>query len=110
VSLTRSSRSHAIFTITLDQRRVVTGPSTPGTGPASGSSSAVNGSGRAGGEDEDDEGDEGAAGGGKGELALDNYLAAKMHLVDLAGSERAKRTMAEGARLEVSWEAGEGEG
>ena len=67
-----SSRSHAIFTITVEQRRVSTSPNDNG--------------------DEDME-DESSV------TAADDYLCAKMHLVDLAGSERAKRTKAEGARL-----------
>ena len=51
----RSSRSHAIFTITLEQRRRLAG------GAAAGDESG-----------EDEEGG-------------DDYLCAKMHLVDLAG-------------------------
>lgn len=65
----QSSRSHAIFTITLEQRRLV---STPEQGGAGGDE-----------DDDDDEDDEGEAPGDGGE---DNsYLCAKMHLVDLAG-------------------------
>ncbi|KAL6746535.1 hypothetical protein V8C86DRAFT_2939694 [Haematococcus lacustris] len=87
----RSSRSHAIFSITLEQRRQI---------------SAAAGSGIAGGglvsrlEDDDDEAEDGIGGGvgTDGDMGED-YLCAKMHLVDLAGSERAKRTKAEGARL-----------
>ncbi|KAG1655297.1 hypothetical protein FOA52_002456 [Chlamydomonas sp. UWO 241] len=73
----KSSRSHAIYTITVEQRRTAVSP-LPGA-------------------DDDDEGED------NGEMAVvdngDDYLCAKMHLVDLAGSERAKRTKAEGARL-----------
>ncbi|KAK9866728.1 hypothetical protein WJX84_012203 [Apatococcus fuscideae] len=68
-----SSRSHAIFTITLEQRREIPGVA---AGAESGSD------------------DEEAMGAGETE-----YLCAKMHLVDLAGSERVKRTKAEGTRL-----------
>lgn len=53
----RSSRSHAIFTITLEQRRRL--------GQGSGESAG------------DESGDD--------EEAADDYLCAKMHLVDLAG-------------------------
>ena len=61
----RSSRSHAIFTITLEQRR------TPAS-PAGGRGSRVGeGSG------DDDEMEE--------EELVEDYLCAKMHLVDLAG-------------------------
>ncbi|CAA0809135.1 P-loop containing nucleoside triphosphate hydrolases superfamily protein, partial [Striga hermonthica] len=58
---TQSSRSHAIFTISMEQKR------TPQTSA---------------GDDADD------------------LLVAKLHLVDLAGSERAKRTGADGTRLQ----------
>ncbi|XP_042027796.1 kinesin-like protein KIN-4C [Salvia splendens] len=58
----QSSRSHAIFTISMEQRRI--------------SNSS----------DRDDVGDD--------------VLIAKLHLVDLAGSERAKRTGADGSRLQ----------
>ena len=51
----RSSRSHAIFTITLEQRRRLSQESREG----------------------DESGDE--------EEPADDYLCAKMHLVDLAG-------------------------
>ncbi|KAL3634051.1 hypothetical protein CASFOL_021105 [Castilleja foliolosa] len=59
---TQSSRSHAIFTISMEQRRIT-------------SSSA-------------------------GDDVGDDVLVAKLHLVDLAGSERAKRTGADGTRLQ----------
>ncbi|GFR40655.1 hypothetical protein Agub_g1240 [Astrephomene gubernaculifera] len=84
----RSSRSHAIFSITLEQRRQVQLPTTP--------TPNADATGTQGG-DEDGEEDEEASG-EEGE-ALEDFLVAKMHLVDLAGSERAKRTKAEGARL-----------
>ncbi|KAL7127691.1 hypothetical protein ABFS83_14G268900 [Erythranthe nasuta] len=54
----QSSRSHAIFTISMEQRKI--------TGDGIG----------------------------------DDVLTAKLHLVDLAGSERAKRTGADGSRLQ----------
>eukprot|EP00198_Chlamydomonas_reinhardtii_P003876 XP_001693212.1 kinesin family member heavy chain [Chlamydomonas reinhardtii] len=86
----RSSRSHAIFSITLEQRRQVAAPGTPTHAGANDGASTP------GGDDEGDEEDEAAAEEGEG---VEDYLCAKMHLVDLAGSERAKRTKAEGARL-----------
>ncbi|GER47789.1 kinesin-like protein [Striga asiatica] len=58
---TQSSRSHAIFTISMEQKR---------TPQASAGDDA------------------------------DDLLVAKLHLVDLAGSERAKRTGADGTRLQ----------
>jgi hypothetical protein len=76
----QSSRSHAIFTITLEQRKVAQA--------------------RRGGDDGSDsegEGEEGRE--EEGVEDPDAYLCAKMHLVDLAGSERVKRTKAQGARL-----------
>lgn len=72
----RSSRSHAVFSLMLEQRK----------GAAA----------SAAGESNDD--GEGSAGEAK-ETDL-SYLCAKMLLVDLAGSERAKRTQATGARLQ----------
>ncbi|KAG2444138.1 hypothetical protein HYH02_009078 [Chlamydomonas schloesseri] len=86
----RSSRSHAIFSITLEQRRQVAAPGTPTHAGANDGASTP------GGDDEGDDEDDAAAEEGEG---LEDYLCAKMHLVDLAGSERAKRTKAEGARL-----------
>lgn len=74
-----SSRSHAIFTITVEQRK--TRADRPDS-PAAKSS-----------DNEDDEEEE-------DDLGLDDYLCAKMHLVDLAGSERIKRTKAQGQRLQ----------
>lgn len=71
----RSSRSHAIFTITLEQRKQVV--LTDDCGKNS--------------DDEDETVNE--------EEVVEDFLTAKMHLVDLAGSERAKRTKAEGQRL-----------
>ncbi|KAG2494778.1 hypothetical protein HYH03_007022 [Edaphochlamys debaryana] len=87
----RSSRSHAIFSITLEQRRQesaqVSTPMTATTG---------DGASTQGGDDGDDDDEEAGAEEAEG---VEDYLCAKMHLVDLAGSERAKRTKAEGARL-----------
>lgn len=76
----RSSRSHAIFTITVEQRKL--DPQTaerPSTPTSSNDSDA----------EETPVVDD-----------VDAYLCAKMHLVDLAGSERAKRTKAQGQRLQ----------
>lgn len=89
----RSSRSHAVFSLTLEQRRDLSG----------------------GGEDDDSNAD-GAGGdavaaksGDDKELDL-TYLCAKMLLVDLAGSERAKRTQATGARLQEGIHINQGKG
>ena len=82
----RSSRSHAIFTITLEQRRNASS-SGGGAPPSSCSSAFAAASGAE--EDEDDELSPLAA---EESSCFDDYLCAKMHLVDLAGSERAKRT------------------
>jgi kinesin family protein 4/21/27 len=96
----RSSRSHAIFTITLEQRRQprMVQPSAAGGNSSSGAAAAGGGEsspgGGSGSSSEEDDGEEGLD-----DAAADDYLIAKMHLVDLAGSERAKRTGAEGARL-----------
>jgi hypothetical protein len=77
----QSSRSHAIFTITLEQRRLLpprAGDSLAGAGTgAAGGAACGDDSGDSG----DDEEEEGEAGGGRD----DCYLCAKMHLVDLAG-------------------------
>lgn len=73
----RSSRSHAIFTITLEQRKQV----------------VLNDELQK--NSDDDEEDETST----DDETVDDFLTAKMHLVDLAGSERAKRTKAEGQRL-----------
>eukprot|EP00928_Gymnodinium_smaydae_P012075 TRINITY_DN14398_c3_g1_i1.p1 TRINITY_DN14398_c3_g1~~TRINITY_DN14398_c3_g1_i1.p1 ORF type:complete len:1472 (-),score=390.41 TRINITY_DN14398_c3_g1_i1:135-4550(-) len=72
----QSSRSHSIFTIIFEQRRL-----------RGGSASAA-----------------AAAGDGAGAVAAEelSYRTAKFHLVDLAGSERAKRTGAVGSRLKES--------
>jgi hypothetical protein len=67
----RSSRSHAVFSVTLEQRRPETVVEASTT-------------------------DEGSKADGP-DLS---YLCAKMLLVDLAGSERVKRTQATGARLQ----------
>ena len=73
----QSSRSHAIFTITLEQRRLV--------GPRPGGSGRASGAGSPGGDDSSVEEDE-EEGGGTEEVD-DSYLCAKMHLVDLAGGQ-----------------------
>ncbi|GLI69654.1 hypothetical protein VaNZ11_014325 [Volvox africanus] len=77
----RSSRSHAIFTITMEQRRQVQQAAAQGEQVI------------------DDDGDDEDDAPGEEVEGVEDFLGAKMHLVDLAGSERAKRTKAEGARL-----------
>ena len=71
----QSSRSHAIFTITLEQRRLVgmRGGGGAGAGDADGGDSS-----------DEEEGEEGEGG------VDDSYLCAKMHLVDLAGGWRRR--------------------
>ena len=83
----QSSRSHAIFTITLEQRRL---PSAVGEGEGDGQARGAaageprrrGGSGRggeeSGGEDDMESEDES---GGEEDMADDSYLCAKMHLV-----------------------------
>ena len=66
-----SSRSHAIFTITIEQHQ-------------------IDDLFQAGVENQDDGGNQGAS---------DEFMTAKFHFVDLAGSERAKKTGASGATL-----------
>lgn len=85
-----SSRSHAVFTITLEQRRQV---SIEGHNEGLDAHSATSGNVHSTSCDETLQpcGD-----------TVEEYLSAKMHLVDLAGSERVKRTHAEGARLAES--------
>eukprot|EP00775_Hariotina_reticulata_P005026 gene5026-5268_t len=90
----RSSRSHAIFTITLEQRRrqvmrPASAPPAMGCTPGGTDTMGNNDSSDSESSESEEEPDD----------AGDDYLIAKMHLVDLAGSERAKRTGAEGARL-----------
>ncbi|GAB4822357.1 hypothetical protein N2152v2_009403 [Parachlorella kessleri] len=84
----RSSRSHAIFTIILEQRKLVP-PSTYQSEAAKESCGDESG---------DEEGD--SAGEEDGLEEDIGFLCAKLHLVDLAGSERAKRTKAVGQRLQ----------
>lgn len=76
----QSSRSHAIFTITLEQRRLV-GPRAGGSGRASAAGSSPGGDDSSGEEDEEE--------GAGAEEVDDSYLCAKMHLVDLAGGRSA---------------------
>ena len=80
----RSSRSHAIFTITVEQRRQLPAAQARQTGES----------------DEDNDENEATSQASGDEEIVDDYLCAKMHLVDLAGSERVKRTKAEGQRLQ----------
>ncbi|KAL6783888.1 KIN4 [Auxenochlorella protothecoides x Auxenochlorella symbiontica] len=100
----RSSRSHAIFTVTVEQRRMEEGEDGAG-GPrrcSTASQEDTHGGGRSGDEAEDDAAGEApqAAASGEDEGGAGSYLCAKLHLVDLAGSERLKRTGATGARLQ----------
>lgn len=93
-TICRSSRSHAIFTITLEQRRAEPAAPTASRPPSPARRAAAAAAGDAAAaaalvaeaaeeeeEEEDDEGDEG--GEGAGEEGADDYLIAKMHLVDL---------------------------
>ena len=82
----RSSRSHAIFTITVEQRRQL--PAQPVRRPSDSES------------DHDDIDTHSQNSRDEDDEVIDDYLCAKMHLVDLAGSERVKRTKAEGQRLQ----------
>ncbi len=82
----RSSRSHAIFTITLEQRSVSSTEDRQQRSRKNSDDTEANES------DEDDLDDL--------DDLDDGYLCAKMHLVDLAGSERVKRTKTEGQRLQ----------
>ena len=86
----RSSRSHAIFTITIEQRsRKGEQHQKMSNVTMSGREVSESGSNL---DSETDEIDD--------SMLDDSYLCAKMHLVDLAGSERAKRTKNEGLRLQ----------
>lgn len=95
----QSSRSHAIFTITLEQRKLGPAKTERSVGPPS--------SGRNTGRETVNSGDDDEEGGGGGggqdaefeDEGYDDFLTAKLALVDLAGSERLKRTRAEGQRL-----------
>lgn len=80
----RSSRSHAIFTITVEQRALE--KEADSLKQEDSKDFTDDGADT---ESEDDE-----------EKVEDSYLCAKMHLVDLAGSERVKRTKNEGQRLQ----------
>lgn len=80
----RSSRSHAIFTITVEQRTL---------------EKDVDSLKEEDSKDLTDDGAETESDDEEGGLD-DSYLCAKMHLVDLAGSERVKRTKNEGQRLQ----------
>ena len=71
----RSSRSHAIYTITVEQRRQQSPPQTRGGGAGGAGTSPV----PSGAAEEDEEGEE--DGSAPGEELLDDYLCAKMHLV-----------------------------
>ena len=84
----RSSRSHAIFTITVEQRKME---------QESRSSSFLQNMEE---EAESKDSSEEQSESGCDDEVDDSYLCAKMHLVDLAGSERLKRTKSEGQRKE----------
>lgn len=86
----RSSRSHAIFTVTVEQRRMEEGEDGAG-GPrrcSTASQEDTHGGGRSGDEAEDDAAGEApqAAASGEDEGGAGSYLCAKLHLVDLAGA------------------------
>ena len=98
----QSSRSHAIFTIIVEQRRTGEGDGggeSGGEGGGEGEGKSGEGKGRSGegkrsGGGSGGDGGVQVAGGGAGK-----YTRAKFHLVDLAGSERNKRTRTEGERF-----------
>lgn len=71
-----SSRSHAIFTISIEQRELNEMEQNDG-----------------------DQQDQQVGSGGDKAPASDEFMVAKFHFVDLAGSERAKKTGASGATL-----------
>ena len=77
-----SSRSHAIFTISIEQHQIDDLYPTGSDNQASGEGPS----------------DESAAA-GSGGARPDEFMVAKFHFVDLAGSERAKKTGASGATL-----------
>ncbi len=93
----RSSRSHAIFTISVEQRSSLAGQAEPSEQDGSRRSSRKNSEESEQRIDSDESDDENEATYGDVD---DGYLCAKMHLVDLAGSERLKRTKTEGQRLQ----------
>ena len=123
-----SSRSHAIFTITIEQRKrrsavskeIDAGGSRENFRERDSANPNPLSEDQKGGEDkhcnkdekngdvreEEEERDGGGDGGNntntneEDDEGFEDFLCAKMHLVDLAGSERAKRTKAHGARLE----------
>ena len=89
----RSSRSHAIFTISVEQRSLA---AEARNGVSSGKSSRKNSDDTERNDSDESDDDTEAA-----DVDVDDeYLCAKMHLVDLAGSERAKRTKTEGQRMQ----------
>ena len=78
-----SSRSHAIFTISIEQHLIddLYKVANEGGAPSNNDTSTV------------------VATGGGTAAASEEFMVAKFHFVDLAGSERAKRTGATGATL-----------
>lgn len=85
----RSSRSHAIFTITLEQKtKEANGKENLERQRSLGRQTSVDSTEQEGSDESEVE-----------DGVEDVYLCAKMHLVDLAGSERAKRTKSVGQRL-----------
>ncbi len=93
----RSSRSHAIFTISVEQRSAIARDADRNA-RVGGSRSSRKNSEESEERNDSDESDEDAE---TTDVDLDEaYLCAKMHLVDLAGSERLKRTKTEGQRLQ----------
>ena len=93
----RSSRSHAIFTISVEQRSLA-GEAERSDQGGSRSSSRKNSEESEQRNDSDESDDDIEA--ADVDVDDDAYLCAKMHLVDLAGSERLKRTKTEGQRLQ----------
>lgn len=79
----RSSRSHAVFALTLEQQRQPPADTDGTVATVDGQPASQKGSAS-----------------GEANPTDMSYLCAKMLLVDLAGSERAKRTQTSGARMQ----------
>jgi kinesin family protein 4/21/27 len=95
----QSSRSHAIFTVFIEQRRLGSpDDAVPATSTAAGAEGTGTGAG-AGGDDATTVAAAAAAVAAEAAGGGMEFHCAKFHFVDLAGSERAKRTQAVGQRM-----------